>query len=148
MSFTEDFLTGVCQTLEAGSAGPHALQLVLTEDDVYNPELPVISWSLKTELERSVVVSSYTIDDDIDRAESVVGIQFEVTGPSDMAFVNATTDRIFDLFHGLQATTLGGVKVIQAERRSGALMGQDERGRVSRSENFYFTVHRPSPNRF
>lgn len=146
MTFTEDFLTGVCQAIESNPDAqfPYSYK---TGSDVYGEDEIAVAWEVDPPLERCIVVSAYPVADDPAQSESVVGVNFRISGPGDLAFVNAAIDDLFDLFHGLQTTILGGVKVVMAQRRSGAALGQDERGRVSRSENFYFTVHRPSKNR-
>lgn len=146
MSFTEDFLTAVCQHIEdyAEKQFPYSYK---TGSDFYTEDEAVLSWEVEPDIDRTIVVRSYVVSDDPSISDSVVGVQFRITGPADMAFVNGAADDLFDLFHGLQTTTMGSVKVVMAERRSGASLGQDGRGRVSRAENYYFTVHRPSKNR-
>lgn len=144
MSFTNSFLTAICQAV-VGIDSPQFPYVYKTGTDVYADNDVAITWEIEPELARVITVQDYPVDDDISISDSVVGVQFKITG--DLAFVKGAVDDIFDLFHGLQSTTLGGVRVVMAGRRSGAALGQDESGRVSRSENYYFTVHRPSPNR-
>lgn len=146
MTFTSNFLTGICTTV-AGYADKHMPYEYKTGTDVYSEGAAAITWEVEPDLERTITVRTYPVADDPSISDSQIGVQFRISGPDDMAFINAAIDDLFDLFHGLQATTMGGVKVIMAERRSGASLGQDGRGRVSRTENYYFTVHRPSRNR-
>lgn len=146
MSFSDDLLTGICQAV-AGYADKQQPYEYKTGTDVYSDNAAAISWELTLDLETQIMVTAYPVADDQSISESIVGVNFRITGPSDMAFINAACDDLFDLFHGLHSATLGSVKVVQAERRSGAPLGQDDSGRVSRSENYYFTVHRPSKNR-
>lgn len=146
MSFTEDLLNGLCQFFVNADDLSEEYKF-LTGTDVYQDDDRAIAWEVTPDLDRVITVKTYPVGDDPSISDSVVGVQFKVSGPGDMVFVNHALDDLFDLFHGLQATTMGGVKVVQAQRRSGASLGQDGSGRVSRSENYYFTVHRPSRNR-
>lgn len=144
MSFTSDLMTGICEAVAAIGA-PTVRYEYKTGSDVYSDGAAGIAWEVAPDLQNTITVNDYPVDDDPSLSESVVGVQFVVAG--DLAFVKLAVDDIFDLFHGSWSITLDGVKVVMAVRRSGAALGQDESGRVSRSENYYFTVHRPSPNR-
>ena len=146
MTFSEDLLTGVCQAI-AGYADKQQPYEYKTGTDVYSDGAAAVVWGVSTDMDTQIVVALYAVEDDQSLSESVIGVNFRVSGPPNMQFVNDACDDLFDLFHGLYSTTLGSVKVVQAEHRSGAPLRQDDSERVSRSENYYFTVHRPSNNR-
>lgn len=96
-----------------------------------------------------VTLSAYVVTDDPFLSDSVIGMQVRArTGGSDPRPTNDLADAVFDQIHGLRNTTLNtGVRVVECLRRSGALLGQDELRRWLRSDNYYVTVWRPSPNR-
>lgn len=97
---------------------------------------------------KQIQIRDYAVDNNIDASgHDTIGIQFTIKGDSDPNSVKDIVDGLFTLFHGLWSVTLGNVKVVQVERRSGVALGLDGSGRVSRTENYYFTVHRPTPNR-
>jgi len=116
-------------------------------DSEFQPgETPVVVGKYNDGLTDQIVLKDYVVDDDVSQSDSTIGVQFTFIGDPNMVFVDQAKDDVFDLFHGLQATTIGGVRVIKAKRRSGVPLGQ-EGGRVSETANYYFDVHRPSPNR-
>ena len=92
-----------------------------------------------------VVLTEYPVSDDPSLSFGTVGVQFYIDSDGDTG--RDIKDALFDHFHGTMGLVLGGVRVIQAYRRSGAHLGQSGEGRVSRTENYYFQTHRPSKNR-
>lgn len=150
-TWSEVFLTSICEYIEAyeDKHQPYTYLDASDPGEVYdNTTQAALVWeSSLDDIDRQIMVRLYEVADDQSISDSVQGVQFKITGPADMRFITAAIDDLFDLFHGMQTTTIGGVKVVMAERRSGASLGQDGSGRVSRSQNYYFTVHRPSRNR-
>lgn len=94
----------------------------------------------------SVTLTDYVVSDDLSLSDSVVGVQFTIKAAR-RATIKAISSDVFDLLHGRGAGMLGGVRLVSAMRSSGTNMGQDSSGRQGRLENYYLTVHRPSPNR-
>lgn len=146
MSFTEDLLDGIAR---AAADNPRAeWKLTYQKDRPYLPtETGILFKGRGPDDSASVVITSYVVDDDPALSESVIGIQFMVTGDQTPGSIHKIVDDLFSLFHGMHSVTLGTCKVITAVRRSGANLGQDGSGRVTVTENYYFTVHRPSNNR-
>lgn len=96
--------------------------------------------------EASVTISDYTVDDDVALSDSTLGIQVSIWS-KDRRQVKAIASDLFDLFHGRTHGMLGVVTLVMARRSSGTNVGQDSNERQGRTENYYVTVHRPSPNR-
>ena len=98
---------------------------------------------------RCIALSTYPVSDDYALSESTVGLQVRCRWEgADPRRTDRVADAVFDVLHGLQATTLStGVHVISCARRSGVSLGQDTQKRWGRSDNYYLDVHRPSPNR-
>lgn len=94
----------------------------------------------------SVTLAEYTVDDDPAMSESTVGVQVSIWS-RDRRQVKAITSDLFNLLHGLTHARLGAVTLVMARRSSGTNVGQDSNERQGRMENYYLTVHRPSPNR-
>lgn len=94
----------------------------------------------------TITLADYTVSDDPSLSDSVIGIQVMVKH-LDRSVVKAATSDLFDLFHGRAGGMLGTVKLVSAMRASGTNAGQDSNERQGRIENYYLTVHRPSPNR-
>lgn len=93
-----------------------------------------------------VTLRDYTVTDSPNLSDSVIGVQVDIRS-TDRAKVRAIMDALFNAFHGRQAGMLGTVRLVMAVRSSGTWLGQDSNNRLQRTENYYLTVHRPSPNR-
>ena len=119
----------------------------------YDPAVPAPSGALVVGIDRypqgkdaSVTLSEYTVDDDVSLSDSIVGIQVAIWS-KDRRQVKRITSDLFDLFHGRTHGMLGVVTLVMARRSSGTNVGQDSNERQGRTENYYLTVHRPSPHR-
>lgn len=94
----------------------------------------------------SVTLAWYAVDDHPALADSVSGVQVTLRD-RDRARLSRVSDDLFRLFHGRYGGTIGPVRLVSARRASATNLGQDSNGRQGRSENYYLTVHRPSPHR-
>lgn len=94
----------------------------------------------------SVTLTDYPVADDPSLSESTIGVQVTVWHHDRNALRDIVAD-IFDLMHGRWAGTMGNVRIVTVTRRSGANLGQDNTGRIGRSENYYIQAYRPSANR-
>lgn len=94
----------------------------------------------------TVALNEYTVSDDPSLSDSVMGVQVQIRA-STSARRREISSALFDLFHGRQAGMLGTIRLVMSARASGTNVGQDSGGRLGRIENYYLTVHRPSPHR-
>lgn len=94
----------------------------------------------------AVVIADYPVSDDYALSDSTVGVQVTVWHHDRLKLRDILAD-VFDTMNGRWAGTMGNVRVITVSRRSGANLGQDNTGRVGRSENYYIQAHRPSGHR-
>lgn len=146
MSFESDLREGIAAKIDAMESRDYKWR-GRNAGDYAEGELPIVMGRKSDLYPNQIVISDYPVADDFDANMSVIGIQFRFIGELGMGFVDRAKSDVFDLFHGLGAGTLGSVKVVMAERRSGAVLGQESSSRVEETANYYFTVHRPSPNR-
>lgn len=93
-----------------------------------------------------VTLRDYTVTDSPNLSDSTVGVQVDIRS-KDRARIRSIMQALFDTFHGREAGMLGDVRLVMAVRSSGTWLGQDSNDRLQRTENYYLTVHRPSPNR-
>lgn len=93
-----------------------------------------------------VVLRDYTVMDSPNLSDSVIGVQVDIRSKDRMKVRDIMT-ALFNTFHGREAGMLGDVRLVMAVRSSGTWLGQDSNNRLQRTENYYLTVHRPSPNR-
>lgn len=140
MSWLTDFRVAVATTTAAESGG----LLAFRRTGAYQAgEVGVHGLVLPSAPDEAVALATYVLTEGI---ETVVGVQFKL---------RARTDTRLDLFEDALAAswtlrgadTLGEVRLIQSAWASGASLGQDSNGRLSRSANFYLTAHRALPNR-
>lgn len=94
----------------------------------------------------AITVGEYSISDDGTLSDSSSGVQFRIESLDRRRVLNVKDD-LLDVFHGRWGGTLGVVTLVSAERLSGTSLGQDSNGRLGRTENYTFNVHRPSAHR-
>ena len=137
-------LTGIAQLLATAGLG------TWRDTGVYTAaETGIVMDTVPASPDRVITLTDYVVADDPTLSDSVIGVQVRTRwGGQDPRPVKDLDGSIFDVLHGMPATTLtGGVRVVSCFRRSGTSMGQDLNGRWGRSSNYYATVHRPSQNR-
>lgn len=142
--FERRFLTGIAQLLHDQTSA------TWRPTTPYQPaEVAVVLETVPQAPESVVVLAAYGVDDDPSLSDTVLGLQVTTRRPGqnpgpgyDLA------GEVFDALHGRTETVLsGGVYLVQCLRRSHTSIGQDSNGRWRRVQNFYCTVHRPSPHR-
>lgn len=94
----------------------------------------------------AVQLVDYTVSDEPTTSDSTQGVQVVIKASSP-ATVKGIVSDLYDLFHGRDAGMIGDVTLVASFRSSGTNTGQDQSGRMTRTENYYLTVWRPSPNR-
>jgi minor capsid protein len=97
---------------------------------------------------RVVVLSAYALADDVDQADSLIGLQVRVrsTGPDPRDALNLI-DAVFEELHGAIHLTLASVVVHLAERTASTPMGRDASGRYEHADTYRLTAHRPTRHR-
>lgn len=144
MGFQQDLVTGFAQLLDAEGVGKWR------PVGAYQAgETAITRRELASGLDRSIALSTYSVDDDPTLSDSVLGLQVVTRWEgADPAPADDLADSVYDALHGLAGVDLGtGVHVVQCLFRSGTTLGQDQSKRWRTSSNFYVTVHRPSSNR-
>lgn len=96
----------------------------------------------------SLTINDYGVDDDPVTTDSTVGVQFRFRAAPALRLIRPMRDTVFDLFQGMSAVTLGGVRVTGVTRASSTKLGQTASGLMDWSDNYYFRVHRPGTHRF
>ena len=142
MAFTSGFVAALGQHIEAeglgdwSSTGSFAANATgITDSRV--PDTP----------DRLVVITPYLPVDDVTQAETGWLVQFRTRGTKDIRTSVDAQDALFDLFHNMPSTVIGGVTVVGCWRRSYAYLGADSSGRHSHTGNYEFRLHRPSTHR-
>jgi len=143
VSFSGDLLNGLASFLAAAGVGTYR-----SDGSAYaTNETAIVFAAMPSTPDRAIVLSDYPVTDDPSLSDSVIGMQVRCRGGVDPHDVKAVADAVFDVLHGKTAFTLGTVHVVEALRNSGAPLGRDDSNRWEHSDNYYFTVNRPSTNR-
>lgn len=144
MGFQNDFLTGFAVLLDAASVAKWTPLGTYTSNQV-----GIVLQVVPSAPDSILMLSTYPVTDDPSLSDSVLGLQVQTrTAGEDPRPTNDLADAAFNQLHGLNGLTLStGVRVVECLRRSGASLGMDDQRRWMRSDNYYVTVWRPSPNR-
>lgn len=143
--FESRFLDGIAARL--GTSGAATWR---PDDSAYAAgETGIVLGGLPQSPDRVVALDTYNIDDDPSMSDSVLGLQVKTRwGGQDRRPVLDLAGGIYDALHGLHDVDLTtGVRLVQCLIRSHTSIGQDDNARWRRVQNFYCTVHRPSPHR-
>lgn len=143
MGFTADLTAGLAQFAADNGIG------AWRPTGVYEvSETAIIPAQVPAQPDRLVAITLYLPIDDETQPETVQMVQFRTRGPrGDVRFSENLQDAIFDVFHNLPRSEIGGVTVAGCWRRSGSYLGVDDNGRHEHSSNYEFRQHRPSPHR-
>lgn len=143
MSFTADLAHGLAEYLAAAGIGAYRPTGVYRDDEV-----GIVIGAVPASPPRLVVLTPYPLVDDVDQADSVVGLQVRVRGATpDPREALALADAVFDVLHGATHLSVGGVEVHLVQRAASAPMGQDHNRRYEHADTYRLTAHRPTSHR-
>ena len=143
--FSTLLIKGIAQLLATASVGTWR-----SDGTAYQAtETAIFLKQIAEQPDSAIAISTYPGTDDPTLSDSVLGIQILTRAAGESSTpVDDLADSIFTQLHGLHDITLTtGIRVNQALRRSWASLGQDTDLRWMRSDNYYFTLWRPSLNR-
>lgn len=149
LSFEYQLLTGFA---ELAAENPDAVESLTWRDPktktVYaKGEIGIYLEVYPEVADTTVTLAEYTVSDDTSLSDSIVGVQVTIRSADRYKLARIRND-LFNLFHGRHGGKIGTVTLISAVRSSGTNVGQDTSDRLGRLENYYLTVHRPSPHRY
>ncbi len=143
MSFQTDFLTAICEYLNAQGVAtwnPTGAGYATANNPIYWDVLPAFPDTV-------TAASLYTVDDEAGPM-TITGLQLISRGPPNNRTVTKTnTDKAFENLHGLERAVWAGSEVIRVWRQSSASLGVDGNNRQETSSNFYIQHTRFSPLR-
>jgi len=140
MGFTTSLLTGIGDYADAQNVGKWGGPFQATDTAITIDSLPATP-------DKGIAISTYPVSDS-GGTDSVIGVQFRVRGnPKDRVADKDILDRLFDTFHDLEHTTLGGVPIIRMWRQSGASLGPDSLNRPEHTANYYIQHIRSGTHR-
>jgi hypothetical protein len=138
MSWTAELAHGLAAHLAAAGIATYRPTGVYADD-----ETGLMLGVVPAAPARVVVLSCYALADDIDQADSLIGLQVRVRGgSSDPRDALALLDAVFDELHSATHLTLAGTVVHLVERTASAPMG-----RYEHADTYRLTAHRPTRHR-
>lgn len=141
MSWLTDLRYAVAQATAAESGG---LITWRQPPGVYQlSELGIYGLVMPEQPDEAIALNLYVVDESV---ESVIGAQFRYRAKTD-ARLDQIEDALSNSWTKRWTGTLGSGKLIMSQWASGASLGQDGNGRITRSANFYLTVERPLRHR-
>nr|WP_237532068.1 minor capsid protein [Streptomyces sp. SID8352] len=133
-------MVGVAELLAAEGAG------------VYSPDAPLPAGGTGIVLgpvpdgpDRALGLTPYPVADD-DSTDSVSGLQVRMRWGTDVAGLVQLADTVFAVLHNRRSYRARGVWVEVSWRQSQAWIGQDARGRMELTGNYYFRTVRSGPH--
>lgn len=143
MSFTADLAHGLAEYLAAAGIGAYRPTGVYRDG-----EIGIVIGAAPASPSRLVVLNPYPLVDDVEQADSVVGLQVRVrSGTPDPREALALADAVFDVLHGATHLHFGDIAVHLVQRAASAPMGQDHNRRYEHADTYRLTAHRPTSHR-
>lgn len=139
MSHETDLLAGAAELLATEGVGVYDPPGVLPADVT-----GIVLGRLSDDPDRAIGLTTYPVADD-DSTDSVTGVQARIRAGTDPLDVLTLSDAVFAVLHNRRSWTAGGVWVEISWRNSEAWIGQDTRGRMERSANYYLRTVRSGP---
>jgi hypothetical protein len=91
--------------------------------------------------DRAIALNPYPVADD-DSTDSVTGIQARMRTGADITALVQLANDVFNVLHNRRDYRVRGVQVEVSWRNSQAWIGQDSRGRMELTSNYYFRTVR------
>jgi minor capsid protein len=143
VSWTAELAHGLAEHLAAAGVGVYRPNGAYRDD-----ETGIVIAIVPAAPPRVVVLSCYPLTDDVDQADSLVGLQVRVrSGTPDPRNALDLIDAVFEELHGATHLTLSSVVVHLAERTVSTPLGRDQNGRYEHADTYRFVAHRPSRHR-
>ncbi|MGW7498585.1 minor capsid protein [Streptomyces luteogriseus] len=135
-----DLLQGVAELLAAAEVG------------VYDPTgaLPagatgIVLGRMPDGPDRAIGLTPYPVADD-DSTDSITGLQARMRAGTDITALVQLANDVFSVLHNRRDYRVRGVQVEVSWRNSQAWIGQDARGRMELTSNYYFRTVRSGPH--
>jgi len=139
MSHESPLLRGTAELLAAEGAGIYDETGVLPADAT-----GIVLGPLPDGPGRVIGLTTYPVSDD-DSTDSVTGVQARLRAGTNPLDVLDLSDAVFNVLHNRRGWTARGVRVEISWRTSEAWIGQDSRGRMERTANYYLRTIRSGP---
>jgi hypothetical protein len=140
VSHDADLLRGVAELLDAEGIGRYDPDAVLPANAT-----GIVLGKTPDSPDRALGLTTYPVADD-DSTDSVTGIQARMRWGTDATALVDLADAVFNVLHNRRSYNLRGVWVEVSWRESQAWIGQDSRGRMELTANYYLRTVRTGPH--
>ncbi|QJT04352.1 hypothetical protein G9272_32055 [Streptomyces asoensis] len=135
--YTSSLLDGIAGLLVGAGVG------IFDPDGVIqDPDTGIFRGVMPDGPERAIALTAYPVED-TDLTDAITGVQFRIRAGRDPDAIDDLADAVFDALHNRRHYSCGSVTVVLSWRQSQAWIGQDARGRMELTSNFYFRTDRP-----
>ncbi|MFI1701952.1 minor capsid protein [Streptomyces bobili] len=134
--YTSSLLDGIAGLLQEAGVGVFAPDTVIED-----PDTGLFRGVMPDSPDRAIGITAYPVED-TDLFDAVTGVQFRMRAGRDPDAIDDLADDVFDALHNRQHYQAGGVLVALSWRESQAWIGQDARGRMELTSNYYFRTSR------
>lgn len=142
MSWTRNLTHGLAEHLAAAGTGVYRATGVYSDTEV-----GIVIGAVPTSPPRVLALTPYPLVDDVDQADSVLGLQVRARAGPDPREALDLLDAVFDVLHGATHLDLSGSLVHLARRTTSLPLGRDHNGRYEHADTYQLTAHRPTRNR-
>lgn len=138
--YTSSLVDGIADLLADEGVGRFAPTEVIADPDtgIFRSVMPATP-------DRALGLTAYPVED-THLTDATTGVQIRMRAGLDPGAVDDLADQVFNVLHGRENYTVGGVFVELSWRQSQAWIGQDAHGRMELTSNFYFRTTRPGPH--
>jgi hypothetical protein len=138
MSWTATLAHGLAEHLAAAGIAVYRPTGIYRDD-----ETAIVIGTVPAAPPQLVVLTPYPLSDDVDQADSVLGLQVRVRSASaDPRDALDLLDAVFDKLHGATHLNFAGAIVHLARRTASVPMGQDANRRYEHADTYQLMAHR------
>jgi hypothetical protein len=137
--YTSSLLDGLAVLLQEAGVGVFDPDAVIED-----PATGIFRGVMPDSPERAIGLTAYPVED-TDLTDAITGVQFRIRAGRDPDAVDDLADAVFTALHNRQHYKAGGIHVALSWRQSQAWIGQDAKGRMELTSNFYLRTVRSGP---
>ncbi|MEU4444897.1 minor capsid protein [Actinosynnema sp. NPDC050801] len=143
MSWTTRLAHGLAELLADAGVAVYRPTGVYRDDEV-----GIVVGIVPTAPPSVLVLTPYPLTDDVDQADSVLGLQLRArsAGPDPRPALDLL-DAVFDELQGATHLNLGGALVHLAQRTASVPLSRDQSGRYEHADTYQLMTHRPTRHR-
>lgn len=134
--YTSSLLDGIAGLLQEAGVG------VFRPDEVIeDPATGLFRGVMPDTPDRAIGITAYPVED-TDLTDAITGVQFRMRAGRAPDAIDDMADEVFNALHNRRQYRVAEIYVALSWRQSQAWIGQDARGRMELTANYYFRTAR------